>query len=488
MATSSSRRSARRPSASLLALLTGLLLALLGAGSVSAADNPTVAPEERAAAITRPAVVYLEQLWSGYITDHEGDVLNDGDPFEFATRCTGFVVNPAGYIVTAGHCVDRSEARKTFIDIGAQYWIQRGWATTADYDRLLAIGEVNWKVEGKAKDSPIDQAVYVQRGVATSGLRSGEAFPARVIASSSVEAGDVALLKVEQSNMPSVLLAPPTEIQIGTPVLSIGYPGSTDEVTDQTLEPTNKDGKVSAKRTLGSVPFYEISAANSGGMSGGPTVDLEGRVVGLVSFGPSGESQAFNFIAPSSMIAEVLNRNGVKNELGRIDETYRQGLGHYFEGDFDKATASFDQVLAIVPSHQQAQEFKQRAAERKATEGDGGSGGGGIVIAAVGLGAVALVAVVVALLAKQRSRRPSGPPSGTMAGYPTGQAGPPPASVEPPNGQGPQPAPMAPTASAGTQQARTATQVATKQTYCSNCGTALDAGTKYCSGCGTAQS
>ena len=79
MATFSSRRSARRPSTSPSALLMGLLLALLGAGSVSAADNPTVAPEERAAAITRPAVVYLEQLWSGYITDHEGDVLNDGD-------------------------------------------------------------------------------------------------------------------------------------------------------------------------------------------------------------------------------------------------------------------------------------------------------------------------------------------------------------------------------------------------------------------------
>ena len=154
MATSSSRSSARRPSASLLAVLTGLLLALLGTGRASAAEKPAVAPEERAAAITRPAVVFLEQQWSGYVTDHDGDVLNDGQPFEFATNCTGFVVNPAGYIATAGHCVDRGEIRETFIELGAQHWIEKGWATPADAQRLLEIGEVNWKIEGKAKDSP----------------------------------------------------------------------------------------------------------------------------------------------------------------------------------------------------------------------------------------------------------------------------------------------------------------------------------------------
>ncbi|MFB3739767.1 MAG: hypothetical protein ACE14W_12505 [Candidatus Velamenicoccus archaeovorus] len=73
----------------------------------------------------------------------------------------------------------------------------------------------------------------MQRGVAAGGLKTGEAFAARVVDSEPWSQGGVAILKIEGSDLPSILVAPSTEIGIGAPVLSIGYPGSADLVTDQ---------------------------------------------------------------------------------------------------------------------------------------------------------------------------------------------------------------------------------------------------------------
>lgn len=396
--------------------MAGAIIAVTG-GSAGAETDPGPSapnPAQRTAALTRPAVVFVEIQWSGYVWDQDGDLLNNGAPFEFSKRCTGFAVNPEGYVITAGHCVDDGMdygARGTFVLAGAQDWLNHGWIDASQFDQLVAIGRSNWKIEGRTAGSPPDRQVFVQYGVATSGLRNGQALPARVVDAemANPDSGDVALLKVERENLPSLLLAPASAVDIGTEVSAVGYPGSTDLVTDETLEPTNKDGEVNAKKTHKGVPFYEVSAAISGGMSGGPVVDADARVVGLVSFFPLSENQAFNFIAPSSLISEVLTRNGVKNELGRLDRVYRQGLDRYFEGNYTAAIAQFDEVLAVSPWHQQAQEFKAKAAEQKQLTGDLVSdekAGGGTAVAL--LAAAGLVIVVGGLggifLLKRRGR------------------------------------------------------------------------------------
>jgi hypothetical protein len=322
---------------------------------------------ERAAAITRPAVVYLEISWRGWVRDQRDGLLWLTESTDLTTSCTGFVVGPQGHIVTAGHCVDpgiEGVAPSFFEDI-----IQRTPEAGVQQPTYTELAEHS-VVEGEAAGTPPDREIFVQRGAATSGLQTGEAFPARLVAFNPLSEGDVALLKVEESNMSSVMLAPRDEIEIGMSIVSIGYPGSAESVSDATFEPTNKDGKISAKRTSGGVPFYEMSAAMTQGMSGGPVVDDAGRVVGLNSFYPAGETQAFNFMAPSSIIAELLAKNGVRNELGRLDRLHREGLDLYWAGNYTGAVQRFDAVLDVTPSHQQAQEFRQKATERKARFGD----------------------------------------------------------------------------------------------------------------------
>lgn len=499
-------------------------------GPASAQETPSVSPEERAAALLRPAVVYIETFWAGFVYDEDGIYFNDGNAFEFSTGCTGFVVNPAGHIMTAGHCVDDSASfggiKRSMIELAAQEAYEKGTYEGAPaVEELFEFGLANWTVEGPAKGSPVQREVFVQRGRAVSGERTGEALPARVVDFRSAESGDVALLKVEASDLPSVMVSAVNELEIGTPLLSVGYPGLTEGAVDESLEPTNKDGKISAKKTQGSYPVYEVSAAIASGMSGGPTVDMKGEVIGVNSFG-IGDSEAFNFIVPAGNIREILARNGVKNELGRIDTIYREGLTHHYEGRFTPAIAAFDRVLDLDPAHQQAQEYRQEAAKARADGGEVGEGKFPVV--PVAIGAVVLLGAAGAAFAMKGRKKPAGelPAAGGTGGPPAYQAPPPgpaydtatsssvtsaspqpapapspspvspppaTASADSPTTPAPSPSPVSPPPPSATTAPAAAEagtdgepQPQTKPKFCPNCGTARASDTtQFCGNCGT---
>jgi hypothetical protein len=101
-------------------------------------------------------------------------------------------------------------------------------------------------------------------------------------------------------------------------------------------------------------------------MSGCPSANLRGQVVGLTSF----KNEDANYIVPASIILEMLNRNSVRNELGQLDQLYRQGLENFYRGAYSAAIKDFDQVLALMPGHRLAQAKKAQAAERREKFGD----------------------------------------------------------------------------------------------------------------------
>lgn len=502
-----------------LALAGALLLMMVTPGIAGAQSTP----EEEAAALARPAIVYIEATWSAYVQDHDGDWLNGGEPFTGGWSCTGFVVNPTGYVATAGHCTDG--AQEMAVMAGVDYWVEQGWATAEEAPALFETGMMNWKVEGENSGSPPAVEYHVQHGKATSGMSTGEVWPARLIESKPMAEGDVAILKVEQTNLPVVELASATDVSIGTPILSIGYPGTSDLVVDATLEPTFKDGKISSSKTRedGLIPVYEISAAVSGGMSGGPTVDLDGRVVGVNSFGINSqiETQQFNFVSPSTLLSEMLARNGVVNELGPVDELYREGLDLFFAGSYTAAIERFDDVLARVPSHQQAQEFRVKAVEAgpdtapaveedPATEPAADSSEGGIspLVLVGALVALLVIGGGIMLLVKSKgkSKKDDSPPETAVpvqpVASPSGAAPEPvaaPVAAPPVTVGGPEPQPVGSAVNGGTRptterqplgfaapspEQSAQVSVPSPGAYCAHCGTAGTPGAPFCSSCG----
>jgi S1-C subfamily serine protease len=357
-------------------IVAAALAVLSGSPGVATADGgrPQVNPEERAAAMIRPAVLFLAVETSGQVRLPDGQILSAlgpglSLPFDATWSCTGFVVNPDGWVATAGHCVDPETAKDLIAKSAASAYIEQFPGSPAGQDPVAAAEWLrkNARIEGNSPDRGPELSLMLAYG---SGTKLTGKLPASVVDFRPLSQGDVALLKVEHPNMPSSELATDADVNIGTPVLTVGFPETTRRVTGLSLDPTNKSGKVNKKTTFRTMPEYEIDAAISEGMSGGPAVALDGKVIGVNSFAPIGEPQAFNFIAPADRLAAMLAGKAVKPMLGPADVYYRKGLGNYYSGHYSAAINNFDQAAALSPDYPGLADLKTSAADLRQRYGD----------------------------------------------------------------------------------------------------------------------
>ena len=126
-------------------------------------------------------------------------------------------------------------------------------------------------------------------------------FSAKVLGSDA--ATDIAVLRIDAKNLPTVRLGDARQIEVGDPVLAIGAPYG--------FEQTATQGIVSAKgRSLPGdavVPFIQTDAAVNPGNSGGPLFDSTGAVVGINAqiYSQSGGFQGLSFSIPINVALKV---------------------------------------------------------------------------------------------------------------------------------------------------------------------------------------
>ncbi len=467
-----------------LAVMSAAVLAMLvGAPGIATANGyPQANPEERAAAMIRPAVMYLGGQGYGGVRLPNGQTLSQfgqgtNMPFIATWACTAFVVNPDGWVATAGHCVDPESAKLLILKRAAAEYISQYPDAPESQDPATALDWLrkNARVFGDSVDRGPEIGLTLLYG---SGANVAGKVPASVVDFRPLGKGDVALLKMDKHNLPSSELATDTDVSIGTPVLAVGFPESTRNVTGPSLDPTNKSGKVSKKSTMGAAPEYEIDAAVSEGMSGGPAIQLNGKVIGVNSFAPIGEPQAFNFVSPADSLAAILGSKGVKPMLGPADGLYRKGLAHYYSGHYTEAIEDFDQTLAMSPDYPGLLDLKTSAVNLRQQYGDASAFSGRNLWFYVG-GSVALVLAAGAgltLLALRTDRHArKGTESGALqlvSGTSGGKPRPPRARRGMKLGAarliGVAPAP----------------KPAAAQHYCSNCGAEHQPTERFCPNCG----
>lgn len=123
---------------------------------------------------------------------------------------------------------------------------------------------------------------------------------------------DVALLKVDASDLPVVVIGAPEKLQVGEWVLAIGSPfGFEQSVTA---------GIVSAKgRSLPGgnyVPFIQTDVAINPGNSGGPLFNMDGKVVGINSqiYSRSGGFMGLSFSIPVDVVMNVVEQIKTKGK------------------------------------------------------------------------------------------------------------------------------------------------------------------------------
>ena len=145
---------------------------------------------------------------------------------------------------------------------------------------------------------------------------------------------DIALLKVDATDLPMVELGDSDKLDVGQWVVAIGTPFGLDYTATQ--------GIVSAlSRSLPKdsyVPFIQTDAAVNPGNSGGPLFDLDGQVVGVNSqiYSRSGGYMGVSFAIPSNIVKNVTDQLKAKGSVSRgwlgvgiqeIDESLAQSLG-----------------------------------------------------------------------------------------------------------------------------------------------------------------
>ncbi len=126
---------------------------------------------------------------------------------------------------------------------------------------------------------------------------------------------DVALLKIEATNLPKATLGDPNKLKVGEWVAAIGSPFG--------LEFTMTQGIVSAKgRALPQenfVPFIQTDVAINPGNSGGPLYNLDGEVVGINSqiYSRTGGSVGLSFAIPIDVAIDISNQLKASGKISR---------------------------------------------------------------------------------------------------------------------------------------------------------------------------
>ena len=143
---------------------------------------------------------------------------------------------------------------------------------------------------------------------------------------------DVAVLKIEATNLPTVRLGDVNRLRVGEWVIAIGSPFDLDN--------TVTAGIVSAKaRDTGDlVPFIQTDVAINPGNSGGPLINLRGEVVGINSqiYSRSGGYMGISFAIPideATRVADQLKNGGrvvrgrIGVQIGEVTKEVAESLG-----------------------------------------------------------------------------------------------------------------------------------------------------------------
>ena len=118
---------------------------------------------------------------------------------------------------------------------------------------------------------------------------------------------DLALLRIEATDLPVLTLADKDDLEVGEWVLAIGSPFGLDYSVTAGIV-SAKGRSLPTERNENYVPFIQTDVAINPGNSGGPLFNLEGDVIGVNSqiFTRSGGSIGLSFAIPVSVVRNVV--------------------------------------------------------------------------------------------------------------------------------------------------------------------------------------
>ncbi len=286
---------------------------------------------------------------------------------------TGFIITPDGYLVTNAHMVKMTDAemKSSMAEIGLTNQINKDigdlqsglGVTLTDDQKQKLIGAVsNIYAQDLTVQNPSSKSEMLM-GVAVPGIGTVQkGQPLEIIKVGEETPGkDVAIMKVNASNLPTVTLGDSSAVQDGQQALALGYPGAATfnpalQQSDQNIKPSLTSGSISGRKTMpGGWDVLQMDTALTHGNSGGPLFNGSGEVIGITTFGSpaengQGEVQGFNFAVPTAVVQEFLSQANIKPTEGALTQKYHQAVDLYSAGHYSAAKDKLKEIADTNPA------------------------------------------------------------------------------------------------------------------------------------------
>jgi hypothetical protein len=365
-------------------------------------------PEERALAIAAPSLVFVESVFTGFVREAKSNVPLSATPVTFKRRCSGFVANPDGHVVTNGQCVQPSAdvARERALYTLGRILIEQKKLSAADLDGYVRGKMGSTTFTGSQPGVEPATQMFAQINIARGDLTASPAVSAQLVHVLAADGGNLALLKLAQSDLPTAELDPAAVPGPGTALLLIGYQTGDSDFRAATYTVEAKQVQVSSTGKQGTVDVARVNDDLGIYSHGGIAIDTRGRVVGVIDNDRAANGGANRALVPVSTVSGLLDETGVRNEISDADRAYRSGLDAFFSGRSADAIAQFDAVAESSPANLVAQAYRQNAIDRSRLERESSESSNLLPILLAGLGGALVVGVVGAtvLVLRRRSR------------------------------------------------------------------------------------
>ena len=345
---------------------------------------------------------------------------------------TGFVVTPTGAIVTASHVVDPDRATLRHLAVNTmfhQIWPRYRFPQPQDAYNITDNRYLNTLLHqcynGTACHFTITPEITAYPAVGISNqIVFPTAMPAQILKRTGFNSTDVAVLKVNGQNMPTVPLAKSAlDLQQGAQLDVLGFPGSvlgtsSNGVTTPTLAPVTVS---SIRPGAGASEQIQVQGNIEHGESGGPVLDSKGEVVGLVSYGFDGTGD--NFLRSVDDIHTALAAAGITATNGPVDNAFAKAMNLYWNHHYTAAVTALRSVLDLDAANPLAQLYLAKAAALPGSNTDVAVGGAttGSSESLKNTAATATTLVVVGVAAglmlylRRRTGKSSSPPAAREA-------------------------------------------------------------------------
>ncbi len=426
---------------------------------VLGASSTNLTETQKTLLLAKPAVIQVINIVSGEIIIQatvaqelqapslSGQTYN----FEIGASGSGFFVTSQGHLITNGHVAKPEE------EMVAYYAIQQ-LCKTIFIDAVKAYSETHYSYTptDEELETAFQSQLQEQYGGSIEnlanqffeGYRAGELKLANVKYNNYIQTGlsvgsekvvkekgksanlidtlytgdfnskDLALLKVEGNNFPTIDLGSSTNVNLGTEVYAIGYPGVVEELmgvlTDEEagLEPSMTKGIVSAKKKLvDGTEAFQTDAAITHGNSGGPAIGTDGKLIGVTTwgFGDVAGGDGFNFLISVEKVKDLLAKNNVTASRGIVDTAWEKGISLYSENHYSAALKEFETAKRLYPDNVDVDKYIQEA-QSAISRGEDipllfGFNRNYVLLALGGILGVVIILFVIVVLVVKRSKK-----------------------------------------------------------------------------------